>query len=328
MKTTFQFFRLIRFSNMLVILITMCFFYALLSSHYPVHQNFDTLPTLTDKLGLNDTNFLLLMAAVILIAASGNIINDYFDQKADRVNKPERLIIGKYIKRRWAIILNWTFNGIAFLILLNLSYQLNNWWLVFIGFACINLLYFYSAIYKRKLIIGNIIVAGLTAIVPLYVFVYFAFSDFAYLSQHHTDRSVLMDSAVQIVIFYAGFAFLFNLIREIIKDMADVKGDLLLQSQTLPIRLGFSKTKWILSILYLFALAPLLFFAFTTSPSLSPDQSGIIYYFIYLILGVIISMGLSFIILLSKNQRKYYLRASNLIKLAMLFGVLSALFYS
>jgi 4-hydroxybenzoate polyprenyltransferase len=123
-------------------------------------------------------DFIFLLLSVFFIAAGGNIINDYFDVKADRVNKPDRLIIDKYIKRRWAIILNWTFNGIGFLIALYLSIKLDNWWIVSIAFLTINLLYFYSAVFKRKFLIGNLVVALLTAIVPIYVYLYLHFSTF------------------------------------------------------------------------------------------------------------------------------------------------------
>lgn len=171
-------------------------------------------------------DFILLLLSVFFIAAGGNIINDYFDVKADRVNKPDRLIIDKYIKRRWAIILNWTFNGIGFLIAMYLSIKLDNWWIVSIAFLTINLLYFYSAVFKRKFLIGNLVVALLTAIVPIYVYLYLHFSTFDFTDSNiyrHTDSHFLL------ILTYAGFAFFFNLIREIIKDMADVKGDLLLK---------------------------------------------------------------------------------------------------
>ena len=170
MQLIYQFFRLIRISNLMVIVLTMCLFYGLLSNYhlnrlytleeFGIPTDLLNLNFLT-RVGLTDTYFILVIIAVILIAASGNIINDYFDQKADRVNKPERLIIDKFIKRRWAIILNWTFNGIGFIIAVYLSYQLENWWILVVSFLSINLLYFYSAVYKRKFLSGNLIVAFL-----------------------------------------------------------------------------------------------------------------------------------------------------------------------
>lgn len=335
----YQFFRLIRFANIVVIVLTMCIFYALLSNYNAARQYYipdewgDALnasPGFMETVGLTDLNFMLLIISVVLIAASGNIINDYFDQKADRVNKPNRLIIDKYIKRRWAIILNWTFNGIGFILALYLSYRLQNWWIILISFVSINLLYFYSAIYKRKFLTGNIIVAFLTAIVPLYVYVYAVHSNFGVASPFGNVDNVFAGETILIVAAYCVYAFLFNLIREIIKDMADVKGDLLLGSQTIPIRFGFKKTKYLLGVLYFIALTPLIYIIYTgfMIGPLLPETASDFMYFFYFLLAVLFAMLVSAYILFSKNQRKYYLLASNAIKFALLFGVISALFYA
>lgn len=337
MQQVYQFFRLIRFSNILVIVLTMSLFYGLLSNYNTQRQYLlsdfngaDEIlnPSFYETIGFADFNFILLILSVVLIASSGNIINDYFDQKADRVNKPERIIIDKYIKRRWAIILNWTFNGIGFLIALYLTYTLHNWWIVIISFLSINLLYFYSAIYKRKFLSGNIIVAFLTALVPLYVFVYGAFSNFNSDSPFgNNDEVVVFDNLLAVVV-YCGFAFLLNLIREIIKDIADVKGDLMLKSKTFPIRYGFKKTKYFLTVLYVLALIPLLYFIVKHLILTTTVQTNALLTFIYLLIGVVIFVVLSLVILINFNQRKYYLSASNMLKIAMFLGVISALFYS
>ena len=87
--------------------------------------------------------FNLIVLSTILIAAAGNIINDYFDVKADRINKPERLIIGKYIKRRVAILTHWILNLIAFIIAIYLSWYLNTFFYLFIHLLSINCLWYY-----------------------------------------------------------------------------------------------------------------------------------------------------------------------------------------
>ena len=339
MQLIYQFFRLIRFSNILVIVLTMCFFYGLLSNYHYSRQYFSLIgegrimefaPSFLETIGFKDFYFVLLILSVVLVAASGNIINDYFDIKADRVNKPNRVIIDKYIKRRWAIILNWTFNGLGFMIALYLSYLLNNWWILIISFLSINLLYFYSAVYKRKFLSGNMIVAFLTAVVPFYVFVYGAFSNFQIDSPFGSNDQIFVSANLLAIIIYCGFAFLLNLIREIIKDMADVKGDLLLQSKTFPIRFGFAKTKFFVGTLFSFALIPLIVFAiqgFSQSPIIQSAGSHDIFFF-YILIAVITCLMIALFMIFYKNQPKYYLISSNFIKAAMLFGVISALFYS
>lgn len=337
MQLIYQFFRLIRISNLMVIVLTMCLFYGLLSNYhlnrlytleeFGIPTDLLNLNFLT-RVGLTDTYFILVIIAVILIAASGNIINDYFDQKADRVNKPERLIIDKFIKRRWAIILNWTFNGIGFIIALYLSYQLENWWILVVSFLSINLLYFYSAVYKRKFLSGNLIVAFLTAIVPLYVFIYGAFSNFGNDSPFGLNDQIFITDNILAIITYSAFAFFLNLIREIIKDMADVKGDLLLQSQSFPIRFGFARTKTFIGALYILVLAPLAYYVID-GIFIHPDNSEATKtLFLYLLIFVIIALIVSLYITFTRNRPKSYLLSSNFIKIAMLFGVISALFYA
>ena len=120
-----------------------------------------------------EIDFFLMVFSTILIGAAGNMINDYFDIKADRVNKPEQLIITKHIKKRVAILYHWLFNAIAFSIAIYLSLRNNSFWYVFIHLISINALWFYSLYFKRKIFIGNLIVALLTALVPILCGIHF-----------------------------------------------------------------------------------------------------------------------------------------------------------
>lgn len=264
---------------------------------------------------LLEFDFVLIMVSTLLVAAAGNIINDYFDVKADRVNKPESLIIDKYIKRRWAIVFNWIFNIIAFLLSGYVSWKLKSFPIVLISFGTIVLLWFYSMYFKRTFILGNILVAALTALVPLYVLAY-------------DSASSIFDHKGQVTLVFAGFAFLLNFIREIIKDMADVKGDLLLNSQSMPIKFGMKNTRLFLSFVYFIVFSSLAFVLFYTKDkwmnlfakelniSVGIVMVGLIY----------ISMIISLFFLPIYPNRKKYLIASNLLKLAMFFGLLIPIF--
>jgi len=272
--------------------------------------------------------FLLLVISTLMIAASGNIINDYFDVKADRVNKPEKLIIDRFIKRRWAILFNWTFNAVGLSIALVLSYILNNWYLAFISFISINLLFFYSLYFKRKFLIGNLIVAFLTAIVPLQMFIFSYSFNYGHCAGGWTFNDYMYIFRYEIF-FYCGFAFMLNFIREIIKDMADVKGDLLLFSSTLPIKMGFRNTKIVLFVLYaatIFVMTFCTYYLFTEESSdyyIYPFRTSPA---VYTILLCFISFLGSLFFLFRFNRRKYYVISSNLIKIAMFFGLLTPLF--
>ena len=199
--------------------------------------------------GIESFEFFLLVFSTTLIAAAGNIINDYFDVKADRVNRPHSVIIGKHIKRRVAIVTHVLLNTIAFGIAIYLSAVKETIGFVIIHLMSINMLWFYSMYFKRKFLIGNVIVATLTAFVPLLVGYY-------YLNEMNTHPDIVTnfnDALVAISAFFmvlvssfviAGFAFLINLGREIIKDMEDVEGDKALKAKTLPIVLGQNSAKW------------------------------------------------------------------------------------
>ena len=297
MTTLLHFFRLIRPLNLLVIGLTMSVF-----QYYITNRTFESIIEL---------NFLLLVFSTILIAAAGNIINDYFDVKADRVNKPEQLIIGKYLKRRWAIVWNWVFNAAGLFIAGYLSWKFQIWSVFIISFFTINLLWFYSAYFKRTFVLGNVLVAVLTGIVPIYVIVF-------NLNQLQYDVSV--------VLVFAGYAFVLNLIREIVKDMADVKGDLKLHSNTLPIVLGLRATKFILFILFFACVASLGVLLYLGFERVEQNATWIKTPALILLGAVIITLFTSFMVLPNYLNRKRYLLSSNLLKLAMLLGLLIPLF--
>ena len=112
-------------------------------------------------------DYSLLIFSTIIIAAAGNVINDYFDIKSDLINKPEKVILSKHVKPRWAILWHWILNAIAFIISIYLSVKYSTLLFVFVHLLSINLLWFYSVQLKRKFIISNLIIAFLTALVPL-----------------------------------------------------------------------------------------------------------------------------------------------------------------
>ncbi len=174
---------------------------------------------------LADPFLYLIILSTLFIAAAGYIINDYFDIKIDIVNKPKRVIIGRYLKRRMAIGTHQLFNILGVLCGLLVSYKV-----ALVNVFSVSLLWLYSERYKRQLLIGNVAVSLLTALSLLI------------LSVHYRDNSDL-------VIIYAVFAFFISLIREIVKDIEDIRGDSAHGCKTLPIVLGIRQTKRVLYVL-------------------------------------------------------------------------------
>lgn len=177
---------------------------------------------------LPDWRLFVLVASTALIAAAGYVINDYYDMKIDIINRPGRVVVGKFIHRRFAIMLHalLSFMGIALGLLLS-------WWIVAINVFSVAMLWFYSNLLKRLPFVGNLAVSILTGLSIAVI-------------------NLLYHTPNLLVIIYAVFAFFMTLIREVIKDMEDLKGDNTYGCKTLPIVWGVRKTK-----LFLYALIAL-----------------------------------------------------------------------
>lgn len=309
-----HFFRLTRPFNLAIIAATM----------YGTGWYLEDLFSNGSQYGIQTFPFFLLVFSTVLIAAAGNIINDYFDVRADRINKPEKMIVGVHIKRRWVIIWHWMLNLTAFGIAVYLSWIFDTFWYLFIHLLSINLLWGYSSYFKRKFLIGNTIIAGLTATVPLLVGFYF---------YHHpllveiTEGSGVKPFAdangrnyiVFIVTAIAFFAFILNLAREIVKDIQDVEGDKVLRAKTLPIALGTSNTKIVTHVVLLGGLTGIILlitlFSVTDFKSLHP-----------IILAALLNL-LSMVFLIRAEGKKALQRVNNSIKLAMVIGMLSPVYW-
>lgn len=167
---------------------------------------------LTHHFSLNRATILAILSAV-LIAAGGNTLNDVNDLEIDRVNKPGRpLPVGKISVKQALVWSTLLFCGGWFL-----AGQINSACLVMAVFASI-LLIFYDCRYKKRPIVGNLVVSLLTACAFLY----------GGLAVGRIDETVIP----------AVFSFFFHLGREIIKDVEDMAGDGLAQAETLPLLWG------------------------------------------------------------------------------------------
>jgi 4-hydroxybenzoate polyprenyltransferase len=219
----FLFLKLIRFQNLIIIFISQYFAAVFLLKGF-ADWNFV----------LGDPKMFLLSISTLLIAAAGYIINDYYDVKIDMINKPNRIVVGMLMKRRTAIILHTCINlaGIVAGFMVN--------WKVGIVCGIISfLLWLYSVWLKKTAFAGNILISLLSAAALLLLTFYY-------------------HSNIEAIFIYAIFAFFISLIREIIKDMEDMKGDSAFGCRTLPIIIGIRKTKTILFILIIAFTAALI----------------------------------------------------------------------
>jgi 4-hydroxybenzoate polyprenyltransferase len=243
---------------------------------------------------LLEPDFWVLTLSTVLIAAAGYIINDYYDVKIDAINKPQRMVVGKLIRRRRAMFahLLLSFVGIAAGFWLSIPVGL-------INTGAVLLLWGYSARLKKMMLIGNISIALLSASMLLIVAVY-------------------ADSLNKVTVGYACFAFLISLIREIIKDIEDVKGDASFDCRTLPIVAGLRNTKLVLYPLCI------IFLALIGAAILHNSTST--YFDIYMALLVLLPGIWLILKLVEADRKRDFTYLSNLNKFIMLSGILSMFF--
>ena len=313
-----KFIELIRLPNLLIIAFTQ---YAM---RYLIME--PLLPSASFSLQFSNIHFFLLVLATIFIAAAGYIINDYFDTRTDRINKPDRVVVGVSMNRHTAMTLHTIFNIIGVGLGIYLSIHVGIISMSFIFFLTAGLLWFYSTNYKRPFLIGNLTVSFLTAMVPLIVVLF----EIPMLNKEYGTIMLQYNSSFNyIFIWVAGFsifAFLTTLIREIIKDAEDFEGDAAYGMRTLPIVVGTKWTKLILSLLITGTLFLLIFILvkFILFSAGQTDFISLTYFTAFLVISFFILLTL---ILIAKDKADYH-RASVLIKLIMLFGVLySAIVY-
>ena len=227
------FFRLIRWPNLVFILLTQHLFYYFIllpcfAGQQPVYP-----------VVLRPVLFYLLALSSVLIAAAGYIINDYFDLNIDRVNKPDKLVVERLIKRRWTILWHWILSGLGVVLGLYVSWKLRNPLVVLSNIGCVILLWFYSTTFKRKLLIGNVLISLLTAWVILVLYV----CEIRFSALQDPDYSRILSRLFKFAIVYAGFAFISSLIREVVKDIEDMEGDARYGCRTMPIVWGVNVAK-------------------------------------------------------------------------------------
>ena len=265
--------------------------------------------------------FMLLVLTVVLIAAAGYMINDYFDVKTDLVNRPDKVIIGKHIKASKVYIAYFVINFIALGISFYLSISVGVTSMTFLFPLAMGLLWFYSTTYKRLLLTGNILVSIIVAGVPLLVALYeMPLIHVKYL-HYPLAYSILLKIIAGWCGTYALFAFIVNLIRELVKDIEDFEGDIAFGRTTLPIAFGLKTSKIVVVSLIAVTIVIIeVVFIYLLEPN-KIDLVTFVYFHLLLIIPLLIAAILIFM----ANQKKHYTIISLIIKLVMVSGLLYAI---
>ena len=258
---------------------------------------------------LSDIDFIILTISILLITMGGYLINDIYDIESDKINKPDKVYITTIISIKNGQFLYFltSITGLILGFYLSVNKNLNHLSGYFI--ATVIILFVYTKILKKLPLIGNVIVALL---VSLPIFLVYEF-DHSMISIKDIFDNLFLSI---IIFFYLLFAFLTTLIREIIKDLQDIKGDNKFKLKTLPIMIGKKRTiNFLIFLSFLLQLLLLL----VLIDSFKNDQ--------YLILFFLITLSLLVAYLIYKLRVPFknnqYQLLSSLMKIIMLVGVLS-----
>jgi 4-hydroxybenzoate polyprenyltransferase len=295
-----KYLNLIRYKNLLLLAfmqLIFCFGFLKL-------QNID--------LALANWQYILLVISTVCIAAGGYIINNIQDQESDIDNKPNDVVVGKFVSEELAYNLYVAFTLVG----VGIGFYLSNVVLrpsfvtVFILAAAT--LYIYATSLKQIMLIGNIIVALLLSFGIIIIGLFDIFP-----ATHDGNRET-MSLAFSVLVDFAIISFIINLIREIVKDIEDFNGDYNQGMQTLPIVLGVSRTA---KIVFALSFIPIICIVYYVYNYIFQLQFATIYILICMV-GPLLYFTIK---IWSAKSKSEFHHLSNVLKLVMFFGILSIL---
>jgi len=311
-----DFLHLIRFQNLLIVALTMILMrYAILRPLLNAFQveMIDNPGTLVPMvLQTKWYDFFILVVSTVFITAAGYVINDYFDIRTDLINRGS-IIVGNTVSRRSAMMYHNIFNILGVAGGFYVSWRIGFFWMGVLFLLVSGLLYFYSVTYKRQFLIGNIVIAFLTALVPFLVVIFDAPSIYRYYLSN-----AISFPGVSLLFFWVGgfalFAFLTTLVREIVKDIEDYEGDRTYGRRTLPVVAGIMASKIVANVIIALTICALYF----VWQRYINDRLTLGYITLLIVLPLIYA-GIMTII---SRSREGLHRASATLKLVMFVGLL------
>jgi len=309
-----EFLKVIRWKNLLIVAATMVMTRYLLLASLAAEMQVTLHSGEVARVALQMPwyDFLFLVLATLCLTAGGYVINDYFDIKTDLINRGN-VIVGTVIPRRRAMMLHNILNVAGVAAGFYVSWRVGYFWLGTLFLLVSGLLWFYSASYKRQFLIGNILVALLTALVPFLV----VFYEFPYIYEYYSGNAT-EHPYYKLLFFWTGgfalFAFLTTLAREIIKDIEDYEGDREYGRNTLPVVLGIRSTRIIVTglVIGIIILLYIVWGLFVND----------LVTLAYMTLAVVLPQLLIIFMVLTGRGRKHFHTASSVMKIVMLTGLL------
>lgn len=301
-----KFLNLIRWKNLLIlVLVQVLIKYALL-------EPFTTRTGLITT--LKPLGFITLALATLCLAAAGYIINDIYDIEADRINKPKQRIIGNGITEKTGTTWFIGLNVIGVLLGYLISYQIGNsdFFVIFIVIS--GMLYLYSAYLKKYLFIGNVIISLFVALSILLVGLYELLP-----GMNENNREVQL-TFFDIILDYSLFAFMINLVRELVKDIEDTKGDQMANYQTISTKFGIPVATRVTFGLNLINTGLIIAYLVTYFYK----NNALVIYFLVLIIAPLLFISVR---LIQAKEPSQFGRISSLLKVVMFTGICSMIIF-
>lgn len=234
-----------------------------------------------------DWRLFIIVVCSSLSIASGYIINNFYDAKKDLINRPKKVMLDRLVSQSTKLKVYFTINFLVVALAFLISWRASLFFSTYIF-----LLWFYSHKLKKYPIIGNL-TASLLAVLPFFgVLMYF--KNFHY-----------------VIFAHASFLFLLILIREIIKDLENIEGDLVNNYRTIPVLFGDKVAKIIISILTILTIIPVYFLTDVYDVGYME-----IYFYVSLVLLVFFLLKLW-----KSNEKSEYIKLHFLLKLIIVSGV-------
>jgi len=246
-------------------------------------------PTKKLKDVIFDLDLFFVVLASTCVIASGYIINNFYDAEKDKINRPVKAKIDDIVGQRTKLNIYFFLNFLGFLFGLLVSWRAALFFAIYIF-----LIWFYS--HKlRKYPLSGLLAATILSILPFFViFVYYR-------------------NFSKVIFVHAVFVFVVLLIRELIKELENIEGDILLNYKTTPIAYGEHFTKKLISFLIVVTFIPM--YILWTYPEI-----GYMKYYFY---GTAFVLAIFAFILWSKSSKRNYLLLHNMLKLVIIIGVFS-----
>ncbi|MGY5850891.1 geranylgeranylglycerol-phosphate geranylgeranyltransferase [Salegentibacter sp. F14] len=297
-----KFLKLIRFGNLLFVAV------CLILIRYAFFKSTSA------AVALSDFGYALLILANLCLAAAGYIINDIYDVTSDRINKPKKLYIGNGVSEKagfnWFISLNVIGVGIGFYLANVIGLPAFSALFIFSS----ALLYIYSTYLKNVPLAGNIAVSFLVAGVAALPGIFDLLPAINAVNREHQAMyfAILLD--------YSFFGFFINLLREMVKDQEDLKGDYNSGGKTLPIILGTARTN---KVIFAIGLIPLIAILYYLYSYLFENTTAVLYVLILILAPLLFFM----VQIWSASEKKDFTRLSLILKIILFFGLISIGFH-